>query len=126
LSPESYLNKLSLVLTGSSEWLELRVAVDWSDLSLAEHFQLCFYAQPSRSVSCGAVLRLPRKLGEALDLSFASLELHPDERNAVLSGDLWMPDFIELDTLRNPTLIFAFDARDDLSLVLHYINLYFA
>jgi len=126
LSPESYLNKLSLVLTGSSEWLELRVALDWSDLSLAEHFQLCFYAQPSRSVSCGGVLRLPRKSGEAIDLSFASLELHPDERNAVLSGDLRMPDFIELDTSRNPTLIFAFDARNDLTLVLNYINLYFA
>jgi peptidoglycan/xylan/chitin deacetylase (PgdA/CDA1 family)/SAM-dependent methyltransferase len=126
LSPESYLNKLTLTLTGSSEWLELRAAVDWSDLSLAEHFQLCLYAQPSRSVSCDALLRLPRKSGEPLDLGFASFELHPDERNAVLSGDLRMPDFMALDIGRNPILIFSFSAQNDLSLVLHYINLYFA
>jgi peptidoglycan/xylan/chitin deacetylase (PgdA/CDA1 family) len=125
-SPESYLNRLALVFTGRSEWLELRVAVDWSDLSLAEHFQLCLFAQPSRSISCDAMLRLPRKSGDPLDLGFASFELHPDERNAVLSGDLRMPDFVELDTRRNPTLIFSLDAQNDLSLVLHYMNLYFA
>jgi peptidoglycan/xylan/chitin deacetylase (PgdA/CDA1 family) len=126
LSPDSYLNKLSLAFTGSSEWLELRVAVDWSDLSLAEHFQLCLYAQPSRSVSCGAVLRLPRKSAEPFDLGFANFELHPGERNAVLSGDLRLPDFVELDTGRNPSLIFSFGTENDLSLVLHYINFYFA
>ncbi len=126
LSPETYLNKLSLVLTGSSEWLELRVAVEWGDLSLAEHFQLCLFAQASRTVACDALLRLPRKSGEPLDLGFASFELHPDERNAVLSGDLRMPDFIELDTRRNPVLIFSFGGQNDLSLVLHYINVYFA
>jgi hypothetical protein len=125
-SPDSYLNKLSLALTGSSEWLELRVAVDWSDLSLAEHFQLCLYAQPSRSVACDVLLRLPRKSGEPLDLGFASFELQPDERNAVLSGDLRMPDFMYLDTSRDPTLIFSFSAQNDLLLVLHYMNLYFA
>jgi hypothetical protein len=126
LSPDNYLNRLSLAFTGASEWLELRVALDWSDLSLAERFQFCLFAQPSRSVTCDALLRLPRKSGEPLDLGFASLELQPDERNAVLSGALRMPDFIALDTRRNPTLIFAFDAQNDLSLVLHYINLYFA
>jgi hypothetical protein len=72
------------------------------------------------------VLRLPRKSGQPFDLGFASFEFHPNERNAVLSGDLRMPDFIELDTSRNPTLIFAFGTQDDLSLTLHYINVYFA
>jgi peptidoglycan/xylan/chitin deacetylase (PgdA/CDA1 family)/SAM-dependent methyltransferase len=126
LSPDGYLNRLSLAFTGSSEWLELRVTAGWGDLSLAERFQICLYAEPSRSVSCDALLRLPRKSGEPLDLAFASFELQPDERNAVLSGDLRMPDFIELDTGQNPTLIFAFGTEDDLSLTLHYINVYFA
>jgi hypothetical protein len=126
LSPEAYLNTVSLALAGKSEWLELRIAVDWSDLSLAEHFQLCLYAHPNRTVSCGAVLRVPRKAGDPLDLGFASFELHADDKNAVLSGDLRLPDFIDLDTARQPTLIFSFGTESDLALVLQYINVYFA
>jgi peptidoglycan/xylan/chitin deacetylase (PgdA/CDA1 family)/SAM-dependent methyltransferase len=126
LSPDSYLNKVALALSGTSEWLELRVAADWSDLAMAERFQLCFYAQPSRSVACHALLRLPRKSGDPLDLGFASFELHSDERNAILTGDLRLPDFIELDTSRNPTLIVSFGTENEMSIVLHYINLYFA
>jgi peptidoglycan/xylan/chitin deacetylase (PgdA/CDA1 family)/SAM-dependent methyltransferase len=126
LSPDTYLNTVALALTGSSDWLELRVALDWRDLSLAQHFQLCLYAQPGRPVACDALLRLPRKSGDPLDLGFASFELHADERNAVLSGDLRLPDFIELDTDRKPTLILSFSTQNELSLVLHYLNVYFA
>jgi peptidoglycan/xylan/chitin deacetylase (PgdA/CDA1 family) len=126
LSPDVYLNTVALAFTGASEWLELRVALQWSDLSMAQHFQLCLYAQPSRSVACDVMLRLPRKSGDPLDLGFAGFELHSDERNAVLSGDLRMPDFIELDTSRDPALIISFSAQTELSLALHYLNVYFA
>ncbi len=126
LSPDVYLNTVGLAFTGASEWLELRVAVEWSDLSMAQHYQLCLYAQPSRPVSCEALLRLPRKSGDPLELGFASFELQSDQRNAVLSGDLRLPDFIELDTSRKPSLVISFGTESELSVVLHYFNLYFA
>jgi peptidoglycan/xylan/chitin deacetylase (PgdA/CDA1 family)/SAM-dependent methyltransferase len=126
LSPDSYLNTVGLALTGASEWLELQAALQWSDLSLARHYQLCLCARLSRSVSCEAMLRLPRKAGEPLDLSFAHFELNSEAPNAVLSGDLHLPDFIELDTSRQPTLILYFGTQRELSLVLHYLNVYFA
>lgn len=126
LSPETYLNTIGLALTGPIEWLSLAVALDWSDLSLAERFQLCLFARPSGSVSCNVALRLPRQFGAPRDLDFATFELHPEDRNAIISGNLTMPDFIELDTTHRPALIFTFETKADLFLVMHYLNVYFA
>lgn len=126
LSPDTYLNTVGLTLTGASEWLELRVAVDWRDLSLAERFQLCVYARPSRSVSCGAALYLPRKSGDPVEVNCGAFELQPADRNAVISGDLRMPDFIELDTERQASFALSFDTDTDLRLVFDYLNIYFA
>jgi hypothetical protein len=126
LSPDAYLNTIELAITGPGEWLSLEVAADWSDLSLAERFQLCLLARPGCPVSCRAVLRLPRKSGDPRELDLAAFELHPADGNAVLSGNLTMPDFIELDTACEPALVFTFGAEAELSLALHYLNLYFA
>ena len=126
LSPDTYLNTIGLTLTGSSEWLELRVAVDWRDLSLAERFQLCLYARPSRAVVCGATLRLPRRSGDPVEVACGTFELQSSERNAVISGDLQLPDFIELDTDQQASFVLSFDAETDLTLVIDYFNVYFA
>ena len=36
------------------------------------------------------------------------------------------PDFIELDTAQKPQLLLFLDSATDLSLAIHYMNLYFA
>jgi hypothetical protein len=56
LSPESYLNKLSLVLTGSSEWLELRVAYD-AILRGDSDFYLWYYCSGATTRQDGTGLR---------------------------------------------------------------------
>ena len=126
LSPDTYLNTVGVAFTGPSDWLELRVAVDWRDLSLAERFQLCVYARPSRSVACGAVLRLPRKSGDPIEVDCGAFVLHPADRNAVISGDLRVPDFIGLATDQQAVFAISFDTDADLSLTFDYINVYFA
>lgn len=126
LSPNDHLNVVSLNFTGSSEWLALEVSLDWNDLSLAQHFQLCLYARPSRWVECEAAIRFPRKPQDSLETTFTTFELSGDDRNAVVSGDLTMPDFIDLDTTRKPQLLFFFSSESDLSIAIHYLNVYFA
>jgi peptidoglycan/xylan/chitin deacetylase (PgdA/CDA1 family)/SAM-dependent methyltransferase len=126
LSPDTYLNTLSLSYSGQSKWLSLEVTLDWRDLSLAERFQVSVYAQPNRGILCEAGLRLPRKSGSPLEIIFASFKLSGDERNAVASGELAIPDFIELDTKQKPQLLLFFDTEEDFSLVIHYLNVYFA
>jgi hypothetical protein len=102
VSPASHLNTIELAVSGSSEWLELEVTRDRSDLSLSEHFQLSIYARPSRPVSCAAVLRFPHKAGPPVDIGLANFELHDDERNVIASGDLATPTLYSWTRPRSP------------------------
>jgi hypothetical protein len=126
VSPESYLNTLGISFSGESQWLSLEIALDWADLSLAQRFQVSCYAQPNRSVMGEAGLRLPRKGGEPIETIFASFHLASDERNVTVSGELSLPDFVELDTTQKPHLLVFFDTQGDLSIVINYFNVYFA
>ena len=126
LSPDTYLNTLGLNFSGHSEWLTLEIALEWRELSLAQRFQLGLYAQPNRAVNCETALRLPRRGADPVEVMLASFTLHSDERNATASGDLALPDFIELDTTQKPHLLLFFDTEADLSMVIHYFNVYFA
>ena len=126
LSPDTYVNTVELMFSGESPWLALEVTPEWSDLFSAERFQLCLYGRPNRTVSCEAALRLPRLSGSPFEVSLAKFVLRSDDRNAVLSGELPLPDFVELDTGAPPQLLLFFDTEAELSLVLHYLNAYFA
>jgi hypothetical protein len=126
LSPETYLNTFGLNFSGQSEWLTLTVTFDWRDLAAATRFQVSLYARTDRPLLCEAALRLPRKSGAPLEIVFADLKFGKDDRNAVANGELALPDFIELDTSQRPRLVLFFDTGADLSLTLHYLNVYFA
>jgi peptidoglycan/xylan/chitin deacetylase (PgdA/CDA1 family)/2-polyprenyl-3-methyl-5-hydroxy-6-metoxy-1,4-benzoquinol methylase len=126
LSPESYLNSVGVGFSGVSQWRMIAAALEWKELSLAERFQFSIYARPSRPVSCDLVLRLPRVGKPPLEVPLASLTLRPEERNATISGNIAMPDFIDLNTMETPQFALFFDTDDDLSVVIHYLNCYFA
>jgi len=126
LSPIDYLNVVSLNFAGSSEWLAIEVALEWNDLSLAQRFQLSMYARPTRTTACELAIRFPRKLSNPIEIKCADFELSSDDRNAVVSGDVTIPDFIDLDTTRKPQLLLFFNAESDLSINIHYLNVYFA
>jgi hypothetical protein len=126
LSPPDYLNTLGLNFTESSGWAWLEVDLQWGELSTAERFQLSLYAQPSRSVEVQARLRLPRQGGEPQDYPFANIELGVDDRNAVESGDISIPDLIEFDTREKPQFLLFLDISSDLSILINYLNVYFA
>ncbi len=126
LSPEVYLNTFGLKFSGESRWLMLDIGLDWNHLSAAGHFQVSLYGQADRHVTCDIALRLPKMNGPPLELPFAALKLGSSERNAVMQGDITLPDFIELNTRENPHLLVFFDTEQDLSLVINYFNVYFA
>jgi peptidoglycan/xylan/chitin deacetylase (PgdA/CDA1 family) len=126
LSPDTFINALTLNLVGSSERFLMRIALEWHDLALAERFQLSLYARPSRRVACDLALRLPRKAAEPRQVNLVSFEIDDKDGNAVLSGDVTMPDFMDLDTSRSPEMLLCFNAAMDLAIVIHYINVYFA
>jgi peptidoglycan/xylan/chitin deacetylase (PgdA/CDA1 family) len=126
LSPDSYLNTVELDFSGESPWLVLEVALDWKDVASAERFQASLYGRPNRTVSCQLALRLPRHSGAPLEIGLAKFMLRSDERNAVASGEVPMPDFVELDTGATPHLLVFFDTEAALSLIIHYMNVYFA
>jgi len=126
LSPESHLNTLRFDFSGQTEWLSLNVTLDWREISLAERFQLSLYANSNRSLTCEAALRLPRVGNHAHTYPFSTFALSSQARNAVTSGRLSLPDFIELDTTQAPELAFTFDTREDFSLEINYLNCYFA
>jgi peptidoglycan/xylan/chitin deacetylase (PgdA/CDA1 family)/SAM-dependent methyltransferase len=126
LSPEGYLNTLRFELTGRTEWLSMAVALDWRELSLARRFQLSFYGNSNRAVTCEAALRLPRVGNPSEEIFFSSFTLSSQARNAVSSGELSLPDFIKFDTRQPPELVFYFDISDELSLEMNYLNCYFA
>jgi peptidoglycan/xylan/chitin deacetylase (PgdA/CDA1 family) len=126
LSPESYLNTLRFELAGRTEWLSMAVALDWRELSLARRFQLSFYGNSNRSVTCEVAVRLPRVGNPSEEIFFSSFTLSSQARNAVSSGELALPDFIKFDTSRAAELVFYFDISDDLSLEINYLNCYFA
>ena len=126
LSPESYLNTIGISFDGESQWRMLATNLEWSELSLAERFQFSIYAHSNRVVSCDLALRLPRRGVPPLEVPLASFVLRPGERNAVASGPLVLPDFIELDTTQSPQFAVFFDTDEDLSLTFHYLNCYFA
>ena len=109
----------------ASGW-ELEIDLEWNDLSLANRFQLSLYARPSRSVAASAALRLPQKGRLPAEIKIADFELSSDDRNALVSGDLVMPDFVDLDTFQKPQLLLTFGTESDLSMIIHYFNVYFA
>jgi peptidoglycan/xylan/chitin deacetylase (PgdA/CDA1 family) len=125
LSPETFMNKIGLDFSGLSEWLSLEVSFEWTDLSLAERFQICLYAEPSRSVNCQVAVRFPRKAGPPLENTLATFDLQTAEGNSMVSGILPVPDFIELNKEEKPQLLLFFDTETDLSLIIHYMNIYF-
>jgi peptidoglycan/xylan/chitin deacetylase (PgdA/CDA1 family) len=126
LSPDTYLNTVAISFAGQSEWLSLEVALEWRELSLAQRFQLCLYAQPSRAVTCEATLRFPTRSETPIEVNLCTFTLQSDERNAIASGDFSTPDFIELDTNEKLHLLLLIDTEADLSMVIHYFNVYFA
>lgn len=126
LSPDQFLNTFTLDFAGEGDWLAIEVDVDWRDISLANQFQFCLYAQPNRSVECAGVLRLPRRQGKPFEIAFTNFELSAGDRNYVSSGQLQLPDFIELDTTAQPQLLLTMDTSANLSIVMHYLNVYFA
>jgi hypothetical protein len=126
VSPEACLNTVRLSYSGASQFFTLEAFGSWSDLSGMQRYQLGVYAMPDRTVSCRAVLRLPRKGGDFVDQQFSAFELRPDERACNPSGPLLLPEDLEVDRDRKPQLLIFFDTRHDLEVRLDYINLYFA
>jgi len=126
VSPETCLNTLGIVFSGQSRWLTVEAVCSWAELSSAENYQLACYAEPDRAVVCRTVLRLPLKGGTESDLTLATCELQPGQRNTNRSGALDLPDSTTLDASRNPKLLFFFDCDRDLKIRLDYINFYFA
>jgi peptidoglycan/xylan/chitin deacetylase (PgdA/CDA1 family)/SAM-dependent methyltransferase len=125
LSPETYLNVMRLDLVGPTV-VSLVVPLAWSDLQLGERFQLNFCAQPTQPLSCCAELTLPDRTGGLRPVTLSNFHLFPEQRNAMVNGDLRLPDFIELDTSRSAELIIYLNAESDLTIILHYLNVYFA
>jgi len=126
VSPPDHLNTLKLSFNGSSGWAWFELELEWGELSAAERFQASLYCQPSRPVIFQVKLRLPRKDGHPQELSLANFELAPDDRNAIGSGTMALPDFVELDTSSRPKLLLLFEIGSDLTLSMHYFNVYFA
>jgi peptidoglycan/xylan/chitin deacetylase (PgdA/CDA1 family)/SAM-dependent methyltransferase len=126
VSPETHLNTVELAFRGTSRWFSIELVLDWADISSAKRYQISVFARPSRTVSCQMALRLPRKDGQTRDLNVAQFELASEGRNANKSGELQLPDFVELDTQKVPKLLVFFDSKEDLILKLNYMNIYFA
>lgn len=126
LSPENCLNTVTIRYTGASQFLALEAYCSWSDLSGAQRYQLGVYALPDRNVSCQAMLRLPKKGGDAVDYQFSSFDLRPEERACNPSGPVVLPEDFEVDRERDPQLLIFFDTQHDLELRLDYISIYFA
>jgi peptidoglycan/xylan/chitin deacetylase (PgdA/CDA1 family) len=127
ISPENCVNTLKFNLTGPSRWLSLECACEWADMSSAQRYQLGIYATVSRSVPGRAVLRLPGKDGEPIDVVFANFELAKERRNLNKSGELPHVDFMNVNTDQRPILLVDFDTKDkpDIHFQLHYISVYF-
>jgi peptidoglycan/xylan/chitin deacetylase (PgdA/CDA1 family) len=126
LSPDSHLNSIGLQVSGASTWLALEINLDWPDLSLSRRFQLSLYAEVSRPMACQAFLRLPLRDGSVTESPFSSFVLEPHQGSAVVSGELAVPEFIYLDMQRPPQVLLSLECGSDLSITLHYLNLYFA
>jgi peptidoglycan/xylan/chitin deacetylase (PgdA/CDA1 family)/SAM-dependent methyltransferase len=125
-SPPNYLNLLKLDFVGSAGWAWFEVELEWGELANARNFQIGLYAQANRTTEFNAALILPTRNGEFNRISLANLELRPDLRNALGAGDLTVPDFINFNVAARPKLQLLFDIDSDLSLLLHYVNIYFA
>jgi len=126
LSPENCLNRLRSDTREPASFWPLRPYCSWSDLSGAQRYQLGVYALPDRNVSCQAMLRLPKKGGDAVDYQFSSFDLRPEERACNPSGPVVLPEDFEVDRERDPQLLIFFDTQHDLELRLDYISIYFA
>jgi carbamoyltransferase len=124
-SPDGFLNTVRIAFTGRSTFLSLEAPVAWSELCDCDHFQLALCAEPSRPVSCEAALRVFRRDGSFLDLSFARFSLQPGRRNANKFGNLSLRDLLGIAATRPPLLLIFFDTAGSLDLRLDYINLYF-
>lgn len=125
-SPESYLNKLGIFYTGESHWLALEAYIDWSELSLIQRFQLGICAQADREVFCKAILRLQKRGGKTEELVLTSFDLGRDDRTVTMAGTVTLPDLVDIDTGSGAHLMLFFDTTADLSLVIHYLNVYVA
>jgi peptidoglycan/xylan/chitin deacetylase (PgdA/CDA1 family) len=126
VSPPECLNTLNLDYSGTSRFLTLEADAVWSEIAIAERYQLTVCAEPDRRVDCLAKLRLHRKEGGFHDLTFSEFDLQPGLKTARQSGALKLPDLTEYDTTRPPRLLIFFDTKRDMKLEFNYINLYFA
>ena len=125
-SPETYLNTLKLHITGSSGWSWFEIDLEWGELTSAERFQFSIFAQANRRVGLQAGLRYPRRGLDPVEQIFTTLELSPDDRNAIASGELSVPDLVEFDTSARPQLLLFFETESELTITIHYLNVYFA
>jgi peptidoglycan/xylan/chitin deacetylase (PgdA/CDA1 family)/SAM-dependent methyltransferase len=125
ISPESFLNIVSLNYQAPSRWLTIEIPLGWKEVCAAQEFLLSVYAEPSRPLGCWAVIRLPHSCGGYADHEFARLDLHVGGRHANRAGRLALPDLVETDLSRHPRLLLFFDAAADFTLRISYLNCYF-
>jgi hypothetical protein len=119
------LNPVTIRYRGQSQYLCIAAWCGWTDVEAVQGYQLGVYGVPDRTVSCRAVLRLPKKGGGEGDVQFSSFDLRPRERAWHRSGALHLPDDMEVDRERHPLLLLIFDTRGDLEIRLDYISVYF-
>ena len=125
-SPDSCLNTITVSFSGTSRWLTLELAISWEEFRDATRYQLGLYAQPDRSLTGQAVLRLPLKAGGTVDHRLAEFRLSELGRNCNRGGVLALPDPSETDPAGKPRLILFFDSKSNLVLRFDYLAIYFA
>jgi hypothetical protein len=126
VSPETCLNTLEFRFSGASRWLTLEAEIPWSEFAGAERYQLNISAEPDHPINGRVVLRLPQREGGDIDHDIAGYFLAPGRQSSAASGELKLPDINSADTARKPLVLFFFDLRQELTILVHYINLYFA
>jgi hypothetical protein len=124
-SPDNCLNTIVLNFSGTSRWLTVELLMSWQEFKDATRYQLGLYAQPDRSLTGDAVLRLPLRAGVTVDHRLAEFRLSELQRNCNPSGAISLPDLSEADPAGKPRLIFFFDSKSDLVLRLDYLAIYF-
>jgi hypothetical protein len=103
VSPETFLNIISLSYQTPSRWLTIEIPLEWKEVCAAQEFLLSVYAEPSRPLSCRAVIRLPRFSEGHADYEFARLDLSVGGRHANRAGRLALPDLVETDLAPSAT-----------------------
>lgn len=125
ISPESFLNVITLTYQAPSRWLTVEISLEWKEVCAAQEFLLSVYAEPNGPLECRAVIRLPRSSGGYADHEIAQLELTVGGRHANRVGKLALPDLVDADLSRHPRLLLFFDADADFTLRINYLNCYF-